>query len=122
MSATMKLLKESPKNFALLATRLQISYLLLHLRNKVLQGEYECLAVYDIALSKPRFSVADNMLRDEIGLGIKALDQGGFPNLWEQELINFMKLKAMEWPRMKEASSLLSMNMLWPLEHVSSKL
>lgn len=89
--------KNTPKHVALVYNKRSVLYTLLHLQNLVLQGQYECFLVYDIALSVGRFAVVHNMLKVEIGNSIKTLDMGGFPNLWECQLYHFYRLRAMNW-------------------------
>lgn len=102
-SETSYIRKSNPHKFFLHKDRIGAFYLFVELQNWVLQGEYHCFLIPDIALTRPIFTILNNLLRAEIGHGIKSLEMGGFPKKWERDIMNFYEVKAIIWPKMKVA-------------------
>ncbi|OXA42522.1 hypothetical protein Fcan01_22918 [Folsomia candida] len=100
------------RNVALFSQKDTAFAYFLQIQNAVLRGRYECFLICDIALNYGRFSLVYSMLRVEIGQTINALDRGGFPNLWNRQLMHLARLQAMKFPKLREASPYISMNML----------
>lgn len=106
--------KRSPRNVVLTDLKVKAFNLLLELQNLFLKGKYECFWIYEIALNFGWFSMADNMLRVEIRQSIKGLEMGGFQNLWDRQLTQSSRLRAMKWPSLRVASPYISTNTLSP--------
>ncbi|OXA42339.1 hypothetical protein Fcan01_22696 [Folsomia candida] len=111
--------KNSPRNVILIEAKAKAIVYHLEIQHGLLEGQYECFLIYDVALNDGWFAMAENMLRVEIGYRIKALDQGRFPNLWDGEIMHFVTLKAMQLTPMRVASPYISTNTLSSFFYVS---
>lgn len=110
--------KRSPRNVILTYNKAYSLKPLLYIQNKLLNGRYECFVIYEIALNDGRFSVANNILRDEIGRSVKALEMGGFQKLWQRQINQLIMLKASNWSTLKVASSYITTNTLSPFFNI----
>lgn len=111
--------KHSPKNVILTESKAKAIVYHLERQHGLLEGQCECFLIYDIALNDGWFAFAENLLRVEISQNIKALDQGGLKNLWDREIMHFVRLKAMQLAPMRVASPYISTNTLSSFFYVS---
>lgn len=74
--------------------------------------------IYDITLSEEKFDIVSSILRVEIGQSVKALQRGGFQNLWKVQVVHAIMLDAKNLTQKRKPSDYISKNTLSPFFNV----